>query len=406
MGIDSTSLCGHRPFSVFLAGTEFFRTGGIQQVNRLLLKMLLDFAQDTPGAVEAFSYGDPDDALPAEFRSRKLQWHGSGRGRVAMATRMVLRAIEASPHLLLITHVNLLPLAQLVRGVSAQTRVALLGHGVEVWKPLARRARAQIRAADAIVAPSTYTAEQLIATNGAPRERVSVIAHGLPPGWTAGTPALARAAKDFTAPLLLTVARLSKADVYKGVGQVIAAMPAITAAHPGARLIVAGDGEDRPRLEELARQKGATAKVEFRGEVSESALRELYARSSIFVLPSKKEGFGLVFAEAMAFGVPVVAARAGGAVDVVTHGETGLLVSGGEEAEIAGAVSTLLCDSTRCRQMGNAARHRVQRQFMYEQFAQRWRDWMAALCPEAIYLARHAQLGHGSEVDEVAAAAC
>ena len=107
--------------------------------------------------------------------------------------------------------------------------------------------------------------------------------------------------------VILAVSRLVTADSYKGVDHLIAAIPAIRAAVSGARLRVIGDGNDRPRLEALAAEQPPGG-VEFMGRVSDRALREHLASCQLFALPSRSEGFGLVYLEAMANGKPCIAA--------------------------------------------------------------------------------------------------
>jgi glycosyltransferase involved in cell wall biosynthesis len=372
---------------LFLAGTEFFRTGGIQQVNRLLLRAWLDFSARSCAEVEVFSLADAPEAPAVDWlQQTPWRWHGMARSRRALVQRLAARVAARQPHLVLFTHVHLVPLLPLVRLISPRTRVAVLGHGVEVWQRLPFALRQVLRLADAVVAPSHYTAMQLQAANRVRLQRVSVIPHGLDPSWQAPLPAPPDARR--AGPTLLTVARLSTADIRKCVDQVIAALPLVLAEFPEARLVIAGQGDDRARLEALAAHQGVAAHVEFRGETGEDALRMLYATCDLFVLPSRKEGFGLVFAEALACGKPVVAARAGGTAEVVEHGVTGLLVSG-EGHELAQAITSLLRDPDTRARLGAAGRARVIQHFLFRHFAERWTAWLGQIVPAAAGLPHH-----------------
>jgi glycosyltransferase involved in cell wall biosynthesis len=110
----------------------------------------------------------------------------------------------------------------------------------------------------------------------------------------------------------------------------------------------------------------------------------------VFVLPSQTEGFGIVFLEAMYAGLPVVAARAGGAQNVVEDGVTGILVTPGDEKEIVSALSGLLLLPEERRKLSAAGRKTVEEKYLFEHFAARWHRWMAQVTPEQIYLAKHA----------------
>jgi glycosyltransferase involved in cell wall biosynthesis len=106
--------------------------------------------------------------------------------------------------------------------------------------------------------------------------------------------------------------------------------------------------------------------------VSEEQLRQEYSRCTLFVMPSAKEGFGLVFIEAMAHGKPVIGARAGGAAEVIEHGLTGMLVEFGNVREIVRTLDDLLSKPELMRRMGEAGRKETQARFSFEAYCARW----------------------------------
>jgi glycosyltransferase involved in cell wall biosynthesis len=167
-------------------------------------------------------------------------------------------------------------------------------------------------------------------------------------------------------PVILTATRLTYSDRYKGVDQLIAAMPAVRAAEPEAQLRIVGRGNDLPRLQGIARQHRVLgAGVEFLGGVDDKQLRQELRRSRLFALPSKSEGFGLVFLEAMAQGCPCLGARAGGTPEVITP-ETGTLVEFGDIAGISAA-----CVESLRREWSREALLARARLFSFANFKQR-----------------------------------
>ena len=142
-------------------------------------------------------------------------------------------------------------------------------------------------------------------------------------------------------PRILTVSRLSAADNYKGVDTLIEAMPLIRKKYPLALLRVVGKGDDLPRLRSLAASLSVDKVVEFTGAIDDSTLRAEYETCDLFALPSRKEGFGLVFLEAMARGKPCIGARAGGVPEVIND-EVGRLVEYGDIPNLVAAVSDLM----------------------------------------------------------------
>jgi phosphatidylinositol alpha-1,6-mannosyltransferase len=376
------------PVRIFLMGSEFFRRpGGIQRVNCLLLEMLAEFAAATPTEVEIFSFADEGGGKPADMAAfPAFRWQAFDHSRWAMAAQLGRRLREVRPDLLLFTHAHLLRLVRLTRLLRLGAKVAVLGHGVEVWKELPQPIRGWMQSAHAAVAPSAFTRNKMVEMNGVSPGRISILHHGLDALWQAnGQPG-----GPLTGKRLLTVTRLGLADTYKGVDVALRALPAVLQRHPTASYVIAGDGNDRPRLEKLAGELGIETHVEFCGEVSGSKLHSLYAGADVFVLPSQKEGFGIVFLEAMSYGLPVVAARAAGTLDVVQDGATGLLVTPEQPGALAEALNGLLADASRRRALGEAGRRRVEEHFLFEHFSRRWQRWLVELLPEAVYLARQA----------------
>jgi glycosyltransferase involved in cell wall biosynthesis len=182
---------------------------------------------------------------------------------------------------------------------------------------------------------------------------------------------------------------MNSADRDKGVEVLLRAMPWVLRDVPGARLEIAGDGDDRKRLEQIAIDRAIAGRINFLGDLRDDTLSDAYARASIFALPSSKEGFGIVFLEAMAHGLPVVAARAGATPEVVHDGVTGILVPPDDPASLASALSGLLLIPEEHAAMGAAGLRRVEEHFLYSHFAARWHRWFAAVAPEAISIARH-----------------
>ncbi|WP_041832875.1 glycosyltransferase family 4 protein [Actinoplanes sp. N902-109] len=162
-------------------------------------------------------------------------------------------------------------------------------------------------------------------------------------------------------PTMLTVARIN--DPYKGHDVLLEAMPMIRDKVPDVRWVVVGVGDRLPWLRNEVRTRGLTGHVEILGLVDDAKRDELFVSSDVFVLPSRTsddgtsgEGFGIVYAEAAAVGLPIVAGAQGGVVDAVQNEVSGLLVDPTDARQVADAVTTLLCDDDRRARMAVAAR--------------------------------------------------
>lgn len=166
--------------------------------------------------------------------------------------------------------------------------------------------------------------------------------------------------------MLLTVSRIDRRARYKGLFEIAESLPLVLASEPRARWVVAGSGDDLEELRARSRELGVADSVTFLGEVPDAELAKLYPDAAALVLPSiadvsgpsvTGEGFGLVYAEAGAFGVPSIASTAGGgSLDFVVHEKTGLLVPPGDREALAAAILRLLEDHDLREQLGTAAR--------------------------------------------------
>jgi len=175
-----------------------------------------------------------------------------------------------------------------------------------------------------------------------------------------------------TSPVLLTVTRLVPR---KGVDILIKAVKILKKDYPELLLLIAGSGRDLQRLKGLAKDSKET--IRFLGEISEAALPDLYRASDIFCMPCRsrwggleQEGFGIVFLEAAASGIPQIAGKSGGSADAVLNNETGLVINDPKDPrELAQSIETLLKNSEKLKRMGLDARKRTENYFSYDQLS-------------------------------------
>ncbi|MEO8430968.1 MAG: glycosyltransferase family 4 protein [Acidobacteriota bacterium] len=210
-----------------------------------------------------------------------------------------------------------------------------------------------VRGAAGVVAPSEHAAERIAAEYALPRRRIAVVPE--PIDLARWTRALGEASgpPDGPYPSILCVAHLYPR---KDIATLLDALARL----PDARLRVVGSGPERGRLESRAHALGLGGRAVFLGHLPFARLAEEYRRASIFCLPSRQEAFGIVFLEAMAAGLPIVAARAAAVPELVAHEVSGRLVPPGDAAALASALAGLLSDPAAGRRFGEAGRRRVE----------------------------------------------
>jgi phosphatidylinositol alpha-1,6-mannosyltransferase len=258
-------------------------------------------------------------------------------------------------------HVRQLFIARLAKFFRPSLDYYLVAHGIDVWRPFGPLERMALRGARRIFCVSDYTRREIM--KGCPwlrAEQLAVLPNALDPSF----PIVAAPPRP-NAHVIFTLTRLDSAETYKGVDHLIAALPAIRDELPGARLRIGGTGDDLPRLKALAQTKDVANAVEFLGFVEESQLAHEFNACDLFALPSGKEGFGLVFLEAMAHGKPCLGARAGGVPEVI-NSDCGTLVDYGGGDRLATACVAALRRDWNINDILDRARY-----FSYENFRTR-----------------------------------
>ena len=322
-----------------LLAPELFTTdSGIPRILRLYLKALCDLAE-TKGRVRFVTLNDVDidsaDLRPYTGKALS-QWAACNHSKFQFV-RDTLR-LSRDTDLIVCGHVAQLPVAWLASWLRPGLRYMLVAHGIEVWRPFSFLERRALKGAHRILCISEFTRREILKRIRLKEDRLVILPNALDPNLE---PAGNSANISTTQPVILTVSRLTKDDNYKGIDHLIQAMPAVLLAAPGTKLRIVGRGDDTHRLQNLVRENHMEAAVEFAGFVSDAQLRHEFARCTFFALPSRCEGFGLVYLEAMAYGKPCLAANAGGAPEVITP-DSGLLVPYGDVPAITDACLKLL----------------------------------------------------------------
>ena len=293
------------------------------------------------------------------FAGATVQGAGGGGARFTIDA---LRAAARDPHAtVIVNHLHLAPAA--LPFAARGTLVSIL-HGVEAWTPLTWLQRAALTRSDRLIAVSAFSRDRFLAANPRFAERhVDVCHHGIGPATVPDAP-------SDKAPAALIVGRMTAEERYKGHDSLIEIWPAVLAAVPDAVLRIVGDGDDRPRLEQKAAASGLGAHVVFAGGIDDDALQREYQRATVFTMPSSREGFGLVFLEAMRAARSCIGCR-GAASEIIDDGQTGWIVEPGDRQRLTECVIRTLRDRSESAAMGARGRARYLQHFTAEHFRRR-----------------------------------
>jgi phosphatidyl-myo-inositol dimannoside synthase len=337
------------------------RGGGIAAVSRLTVDALRD-ATGHPPLTLALTHDPRDGSFATGIVARSR--FGM---RVAAAT------LTRQCDWLLFTHLSL---AAVQRALPPWARLpyGVFLHDVEAWQPLSAVRSRILANAFVRIANSEYTARRVAEANPAVGPIVAC-----PLALSAEWSAIASAGPVPTAPprTVLIVGRMVASERYKGHDQLLDAWPSVMAQMPTARLICVGEGDDVGRLKARVADLGVASAVEFTGFVSEDDRRRHYRQAAVFAMPSRREGFGLVYLEAMASGLPCLGSVHDAASSVIANGDTGWLVDQSDIRALSSRLVQLLVHEEERRAMGEAGRRRFLEQFTFESFTDRLRATIA-----------------------------
>ncbi len=347
------------------------RSDGITRACTLVHQALADFGLGNPRVLAA---NDPVHAAPRE------EGRAFGGSPVAMCRYARFsgdlcedgrrQATELPRPPIVCAHIGLSPVARLLSDRLGHPYVVVL-HGVEAWRRQRLRDRWGLGRVSGFLSCSQHTHRYFIRYNP---ELARVPVHVT--GWgTNASGAMERT--DGASPgrgcRFLCVSRLSAGDrfgrsrgvggLYKGFTVLLDAMREVSRRMPEAALDIVGAGDARAEIERHASAAGVAGAVRFLGELTDEAMARSYREADVFVLPSEREGFGIVFVEAMARGLPCVGVSAGAVPEVIENGVGGMLVPPGDAAALADAMCALAGNKDLRERMGREGQRRWEREF-------------------------------------------
>ena len=296
--------------------------GGIQVFNNYVLRALKEHGVTTT----VIGVNDrPEDAVPGLIACHR----GNRIRKVIAATHLYRQLIFNRPDIVLCGHLNFTPLCRLACRLARVPYITIT-HGVELWDASEAKVRAAA-ASQKILAVSRYTRSlNLDLLGDYDPDRVQVFHNTFDemrfrPG-PSSDQLRSRLGIQSSDRVVLTVGRLASTERLKGYEEGIRAMSRVCEEMPEARYVLAGKGDDMDRLRSLGDECGLGDRLIMPGFISEDDIVPLFNSSDLFILPSRKEGFGIVFLESMGCGKPVIGGNRDGSMDPLCDGQLGTAV--------------------------------------------------------------------------------
>lgn len=335
---------------------------GVASASRQVVRAIAS----TEGGADVMVLGEAaPDALPAWLSGSNTYFAAGNKARFVAELLRRSAVVRLPWRRVLAMHINVampaLPLS--LRGLP----LTIFLHSWEVWGEVSPLRELTLRRASLLITNSRYTAHRFqMAHPGVLRERIKPCLLGVSDSEVVP----AAAAPAHPRPFALIVGRISSEERHKGHELLLELWQA---AGPELQLdlLIAGDGDDRPRLERRAQTLAVADRVRFLGRVDDATLSALYRDCAFFLMPGRDEGFGLVYVEAMRAGKPVIAGP-GAPAEILEDGQSGFVIDPSQRAPLLDAIQLLARDPELRARMGDAARRRVDEHFTEAAFRRRF----------------------------------
>jgi phosphatidyl-myo-inositol dimannoside synthase len=292
--------------TLFINLATFSKVGGIENYNKNIIRALsADCELDVVSIYDSKS-----------VYNEKVNFHNFGENK-KKSIIFILRYCHQYDQIIA-SHINLLPVLILVKIISPKTRFFVSAHGIEVWKRFNFLYR-YFLSKFVLLPVSSYTEKTMIELNHFKKNNFKLLFNCVDID-AKYTSINVFNDSEFN---ILTISRLSTSDKYKGVDTMIKTIPLLINSIPNLKYTIVGVGGDQERLKKLTNELNIEKYVDFKGFVE--FIEPYYQYCDVFSLPSKGEGFGIVYIEAMKYKKPCIACNEGGQTDVVINNETGFL---------------------------------------------------------------------------------
>lgn len=359
---------------IFAATQIYGSHGGIPSYMRRLSEIFSTLSAEQNFRFSAVSLNDLDwDQTRHKQPVRYDAFIGCGGERGRFVQRLFALAAKQSGQSMVLGHVALAPLAYALRRAGLIRSYIVVLHGTEAWQRMRWRERIACRAADRIVATTLFTESRFAEVNGVRREGISVVPLAVDNSCSELTAPGTEARSPHQPLRVLFVGRLTSIERYKGLDELLEAVSLLASEGLPMDLQISGSGDDLARLVQKARDLHIEQYATFHGSLDEIALEQAYRDCDLFALPSRGEGFGIVFLEAMSYGKPCLGADCGGIPEVIDHGRDGYLVRYGDALDISGRLRELSENRNLLRALGERAYKKVWGKYLFSNMLENWR---------------------------------
>jgi asparagine synthase (glutamine-hydrolysing) len=325
----------------------FGATGGIQKMSRTMAQAIQQIAVKKRWGFSLWSGYDHNHDLDKKY-TQPGNFKGFNKNRGVFAIDAAIKGMQSD--VVILSHVNLALIGCIIKVFNPKCQVWLVAHGIEVWRPLRLFKKQILSTCDKIICVSNFTRQKMIGVHHVDPAKCIVLNNSLDPAiklpdhFTKPSYLLDRYSLSAKNKIIFTLTRLASTEQYKGYEQVIKAVSVLKNTFPDIKYVLSGKYDEREdkRIRKLINDHRVQDQVIVTGFIDEAELEDHFLLADLFVLPSKKEGFGIVFIEALACGLPVICGNEDGSLDAIRNGELGKAINVDNMTELEDAITGYL----------------------------------------------------------------
>lgn len=312
-------------------------------MTRTLAHSLYSLSKNNKWDFDLWAMYDTDGDLMPQYVPAE-NFKGYGVKRSTFVLKAIATAVKSD--IIILTHINLGVIGLAIKLINPKCKVWLIAHGIEVWRPQSLFKNMFLKRCDKVICVSNFTKQQMISRHNVKPDLCTVLNNAvdpflkLPSKFIKPNELLERYKLTADNIIIFTLTRLASTEQYKGHDQVIKAIGKLKSKFPSIKYILSGkyDSKEEIRIRKLIEECGVDENVILTGFLDELELSDHFLLADMFVLPSKKEGFGIVFIEALACGLPVICGNADGSIDAINNGELGTAINVDDITELENAI--------------------------------------------------------------------
>ena len=328
---------------LFLTLKIFSATGGIEKVCKIAGKSFYEYSRANNIDLSVYAMHDKKAVFDSKYFPNNIFKAFNGN-KLLFGVKALSTGICAE--YIILSHVNLLLFGYLIKLLKPSVKLILFAHGIEVWKPFGSFKNNCLKKCNTIICVSSFTKQKIVDIHKVDADKCIVVNNCLDPflpqpnDEPKNSVLLSRYGISRQNIIMLTLSRLSAHDRHKGYEKVIVALNELKFDFPNLVYLIAGkyDEAEKQWIDKLTQEYKLENRIILTGYVAEEELAAHIKLADLYVMPSIKEGFGIIFIESLFYGIPVIGGNKDGSLDALANGLFGQLVDPDSQSEVTNAI--------------------------------------------------------------------